>query len=467
MSETIDAQVLVVGGGPGGYVAAIRAGQLGLRTILVEADRLGGTCLIRGCIPSKALIHAAAVFAETAHCAGTGHLGISLPGPPQLDLAATMRWKDGIVDRLSGGVATLLKRARVRVVHGWGTFVDAKTCRVEGEEPVVIRAENVILAQGSEPSGLAALPLGGRVVSSSEALSLPRRPDRLVVVGAGYIGLELGTAFAKFGTAVTVVEAQPRILPTYDPALVAPVGKWLAQAGVEIVLGARATGVTSSDAGAVVSVETADGEARELAGDYVLVTVGRRPRTQSWGLETLAIDSDGPFVKVDDQCRTTMRGVYAIGDLVGEPMLAHKASAQGEMVAELIAGRRRRFAPRAIPAVCFTEPEIVAVGLSPDDAKAQGLEARTGMFPFAANGRALTLEGEGGFVRVVARADNERVLGIQAVGRGVSELAGEFALAVEMGAVLADVAGTVHAHPTLGEAFHEAALATLGHAIHV
>ncbi|MCM8735916.1 dihydrolipoyl dehydrogenase [Azospirillum sp. A1-3] len=472
--KTVTAQVLVVGGGPGGYVAAIRAGQLGLDTVLIEADRLGGTCLIRGCIPSKALIHVAARFEAMQKSVGDGHLGIALDTPPRLDLATAMRWKDGIVDRLSGGVAALLRKAKVRVLRGWAVFSDAKTCTVQSSEgPLTVKAEHVILATGSEPVPLPTLPFGGPVLSSTEALSLERLPRRLVVVGGGYIGLELGSAFARMGSAVTVVEAQPRILPLYDAALTDPVRRWLERSGVTVHLGARALGMETEGESHALVVQTADGGMSRLPANAVLSTVGRRPRLEGWGFEAMGVDRQGAFVAVDDQCRTSMRNVWAIGDLVGEPMLAHKASAQGEMVAEIIAGHCRRFAPTAIPAVCFTEPEIVSVGLSPDEAMAQGIDAIFDQFPFAANGRALTLDagrmdaGGSGFVRLVARRDNRRVIGIQAVGAHISELSGEFALALEMGAELEDVAGTIHAHPTLGEVFHEIALRLLGRPLHL
>jgi dihydrolipoamide dehydrogenase len=468
MTDVLKTHVLVVGGGPGGYVAAIRAGQLGLDTTIVEGDTLGGTCLIRGCIPSKALIHAAEKFAGMAKASGeAGSLGIRLASPPTLDLAETVRWKDGITAKLNGGVTALLKRAKVKTVAGWASFSDAKTCTVETKDgPVTIQAEHVILAQGSVPVELPILPFGGTVISSTEALSLDTLPRRLVVIGAGYIGLELGSAFRKLGSDVTVLEAQDRILPLYDEQLSAPVRQWLDRAGVTLHLGASALGL---DAAGAVRVKGKDGQEFTVPADKVLVTVGRKPRTQGWGLENMAVDLDGRFVKVDDQCRTSMRNVWAIGDLVGEPMLAHKASAQGEMVAEIIAGHRRHFTPAGIAAVCFTDPEIVSIGLSPAEAEAQGIEILTGQFPFVANGRALSLEAEkeGGFVRVVARKADHRVIGIQAVGSQISELSGEFALALEMGAVLEDIAGTIHAHPTLSEAFHEGALKALGHAIHI
>lgn len=470
MSTPLKTRVLVVGGGPGGYVAAIRAGQLGLDTVLVEADRLGGTCLIRGCIPSKALIHVAATFETMARSAGGDGLpGIVLPQPPVLDLAAAMRWKDGVVERLNAGVAALLAKAGVRVLHGWAVFSDARTCTVhQPDGPLTVSAEHVVLATGSEPAALPDLPFGGPVLSSTDALALDRLPERLVVVGAGYIGLELGTAFRRMGSAVTVVEAQERILPQHDTALSEPVRRWLDRAGVTVHLGARALGMAEDGGGPALMVRTRGGDTLRLPADAVLQTVGRRPRLEGWGFERMAVDRDGPFVRVDEQCRTSMSNVWAIGDLAGDPMLAHKASAQGAMVAEIIAGHRRRFDPVAIPSVCFTEPEIVCVGLTPDAAAAEGLDVVTGQFPFQASGRALSMEAgrTGGFVRVVARRGDHRLLGVQAVGAHVAELSGMFVQALEMGAVLEDVAGTIHAHPTLGEAFPEAALKALGLALH-
>ncbi|MFA5941986.1 MAG: dihydrolipoyl dehydrogenase [Sinimarinibacterium sp.] len=467
--EKLNTKVLVVGGGPGGYVAAIRAGQLGLDTTLVESGRLGGTCLIRGCIPSKAMIHVASKFDDLQRHAGSGHLGIAIKGAPSFALPQAVQWKDGIVDRLSTGVAGLLKKSKVRVVQGHASFSDAKTCTVAGAQPVEIHAEHVILANGSVPAAVPSLPFGPDVISSTEALSLSELPKQMVVVGAGYIGLELGIAFAKLGVAVTFVEALDRILPIYDAALVRPVEQWLKKRGLAVHLKTTALGVERRAGGLHLSVQTGDAAPTTLACDKVLVAVGRRPNTRGWGLEHMAVDMNGAFVKIDAQCRTSMRNVWAIGDLVGEPMLAHKASAQGEMVAEAIAGKRRAFDPVAIAAVCFTEPEIVAAGLTPEQAKAQNIDVVTGQFPFAANGRSLTMEAgaDGGFVRVTARADNHLVLGIHAVGAHASELSGEFAHALEMGALLEDIAHTIHVHPTMSETVPEAALGALGHAIHI
>jgi dihydrolipoamide dehydrogenase len=470
MAEAIHTKVLVLGGGPGGYVAAIRAGQLGLDTTLIEADRLGGTCLIRGCIPSKAIIHVAGEYETMALAAAKPRHGLSLKATPTVDFAETVKWKEGIVDRLNGGVAALLKRAKVRVLAGWGTFSDAKTCAVKTKNgDITVGAEHVILAAGSLPVELPFLPFGGPIISSTEALSLDTLPKKLVVVGAGYIGLELGIAFRKLGSEVTVVEALDQILPLYDAPLVEPVRKWLAKHDVTLHLGAKAKAFEKTKDGGTLIVETKDGKELRLDGDKILVTVGRKPNTEGWGLENMAVDMAGRFVKVDDQCRTSMKNVWAIGDLVGEPMLEHKGAKQGDMVSEIIAGQKRRFDPASIPAVCFTEPEVVSAGLLPNDPAAKRQDVIIGMFPFAANGRALSMDtgDEGGFVRILARKSDHRVLGLQAVGAHVSELSAEFSLALEMGAVLEDIAGTIHVHPTLSEAVHEASLRALGHAIHI
>jgi dihydrolipoamide dehydrogenase len=309
------------------------------------------------------------------------------------------------------------------------------------------------------------VPFGGKVISSTEALSLNAVPETLAVIGAGYIGLELGTALAKMGSKVTVVEAAERILPLYDAELTRPVEKRLAALGVELMLGAKVEGIHAKTG--ELMIMASDGGQRRLAAGRILVTVGRKPVTEGWGREELVLDMAGRFIAIDDQCRTSMSGIHAIGDVTGEPMLAHRAMAQGEMVAEIVAGHRRSWDKRGIAAVCFTDPEIVTVGLSPAEAKKAGHDVKIGQFPFSANGRAMTMQAEDGFVRVVARADNHLVLGIQAVGKGISELAAAFALAIEMGARLEDVAGTIHAHPTQGEAFQEAALKGLGRALHI
>lgn len=456
--KDISCKLLVIGAGPGGYVCAIRAAQLGIDTVIVDTARTGGTCLNVGCIPSKALIHAAEEFEAATQRAADDTLGISA-GKPQIDLAQTMEWKDGILTRLTSGVSGLLKKAGVKRVGGRARFRDGRTVEVETDTGVqVIHAVNVVIATGSAPAELAELPFGGRVISSTEALALSEVPAALAVIGGGYIGLELGTAFAKLGAKVTVIEATSRILPQYDADLTRPVTRRLKEIGVKVLNDTTAIGLTGKG---MLQIGGPEGENR-IKAEKVLVTVGRRPVIYGWGREELALEMDGPYVRIDQHCQTAMRGIYAIGDVTGEPMLAHRAMAQGDLVARIVAGQKLQWDKQAVPAVCFTDPEIVSVGLSPDQARDTGREIKTGVFPFSANGRALTMQADQGFVRVLARADNHVVLGIQAVGKGVSELSTAFSLALEMQARLEDIAATVHAHPTLGESLQEAAIAALG-----
>ncbi|WP_210557747.1 MULTISPECIES: dihydrolipoyl dehydrogenase [unclassified Pseudomonas] len=456
--QTLNTTLLIIGGGPGGYVTAIRAGQLGISTILVEGQSLGGTCLNIGCIPSKALIHVAEQFHQTRHHSEHSALGISVSAPT-LDISKSVEWKDGIVDRLTTGVAALLKKNKVQVINGWAKVIDGKTVEVGDTR---IQCEHLVLATGSTSVNLPILPIGGPIISSTEALAPKSVPKRLVVVGGGYIGLELGIAYRKLGAEVSVVEAQDRILPAYDAELTQPVHEALKQLGVKLYLKHSVLGFDGT-----LQVRDPNGDTLNLETDQVLVAVGRKPNTQGWNLEALNLDMNGSAIKIDSRCQTSMRNVYAIGDLSGEPMLAHRAMAQGEMVAELISGKSREFNPTAIAAVCFTDPELVVVGQTPDEAKAAGLDCIVSSFPFAANGRAMTLESKSGFVRVVARRDNHLIVGWQAVGAGVSELSTAFAQSLEMGARLEDIGGTIHAHPTLGEAVQEAALRALGHALHL
>ncbi|WP_120495329.1 dihydrolipoyl dehydrogenase [Kiloniella sp. EL199] len=463
--KEIKTKLLVIGAGPGGYICAIRAGQLGIDTVVIEAGKPGGTCLNVGCIPSKALIHVADEFDKVTHLSGENALGISTT-KPSIDLARTMEWKDGIVSRLNSGVAGLLKKHGVKTVEGWAKFRDGKTVEVATPTgPQIIRAEYVVIATGSKPVELPFLPFEDKVISSTEALSLTEVPKKLAVVGGGYIGLELGIAYAKLGAEVTVVEAAKSVLPQYDKDLVRPVVKRLNDLGIKVMTNAKAKGLSTK--GNSLLVENGGGADHKIPADKILVTVGRKPVTEGWGLEEIDLRMDGAFIHINDKCETSMRRTYAIGDVTGEPMLAHRAMAQGEMVAEIIAGEKRAWDKVCIPAVCFTDPEIVTAGLSPAEAKALGHDIKTDLFPFQANGRAMSAEREEGFVRIVARADNHLVLGIQAVGAGVSEMSASFALALEMGARLEDIAGTIHAHPTQSEAFQEAALKTLGHALHI
>ena len=467
--KEMSTKLLVIGGGPGGYVAAIRAGQLGVPTVLAEGASLGGTCLNIGCIPSKALIHAAERFAGARAQAAGSPLGIRV-ADPQIDILQTVRWKDAIVTRLTGGVGALLRKAGVKVLKGWARIEDGKTAVVQVDgEAVRVRCEHLLLATGSEPVELPSMPLsgavGGAIWSSTDALSPDVLPKRLVVVGAGYIGLELGMAYRKLGAEVTVVEAAQRVLPGYDEELTEPVLAALQQSGVVLHLGCSVLGWDEAHGVHVRSDERAEEFA--LPAERVLVAVGRRPRSGGFGLESLQLTMAGRYLAIDAHCSTSMRGVWAVGDLTGEPMLAHRAMAQGACVAEQVAGQRRRFEPLAMPAVCFTDPEVVVVGRTPAQAREAGMDCIDAAFPFAANGRAMTLQASGGFVRVVARRSDHLILGWQAVGQGVAELAAAFAQSMEMGARLEDVAHTIHAHPTLGEAVQEAALRALGQALHL
>tara|TARA_B100000676_G_scaffold80491_2_gene80366 strand:- start:5131 stop:6345 length:1215 start_codon:yes stop_codon:yes gene_type:complete len=403
-------------------------------------------------------------------------MGISVDGTPEVDMAALVSWKDGIVDRLNKGVEGLLKAAGAELVKGWASFTGPKSCTVEtADGEVNIEAENIIIATGSSHIDLPFMPCDEEfIISSTGALDLDSLPKSVAIVGGGYIGLELGCALTKLGTEVTVVEGLDSILAFMDKEIRRPLELWLKKHKVTVHTNALARGAEVKGKGAARKVELTfekDGEEQSIKVDKVLVTVGRSPNTKGWGLENMGVrmDASGRFIRIDRKCRTSVPGIYAIGDVAGEPMLAHKASAEGEMVAEIIAGHEREFDKVAIPAIVFTEPEIISVGLTPDEAKERREEVIVGKFPLAANGRALSLEAEktAGFIRVTARESDHVILGVQAVGTHIAELHSEFVLALEMGALLEDVAATVHAHPTMSEAFHESVLKTLGHAIHI
>ncbi|MGE0659001.1 MAG: dihydrolipoyl dehydrogenase [Reyranellaceae bacterium] len=455
MSETDDFDVLVLGGGPGGYVVAGEAAQSGLKTALVEAERLGGVCLTQGCIPSKALIEMSAKLASISGLRSFLADDTRAAAAPRVHLGRVMAWKDGIVDRLNAGVGKNMAQAGVQVLSGWGTMQDARTCLVrlkDGERRV--RARHIVLATGSAPATLPMAPFGGPVISSTEALALDALPEHLVVIGAGYIGLELGMAFARLGARVTVLEAAPQILSQFDAALSAPVRRSLQALGIELRVGIELKGLEIADSKASLSIDD-----ERIVADKVLVTIGRRPRLEGWGRENLGIDLRDGAIRIDERCMTTVDGVWAIGDATGGPMLAHRASAQAHVVAAQLAGRRARFEPQAIPAICFTDPEVVSVGALPQEA-GDRREIAVAQRAFGGNGRALTMAASGavdGFLRLVVRRADRRILGIQAVGPHVSELSGEFVALIEMGAVVEDLQEMVHAHPTMGELLHEVA----------
>ena len=473
MIEKRQCEALVVGGGPGGYAAAIRLGKLGVNTILVEGDKVGGTCLIRGCIPSKALIEASHFYhgvIQSSHSSGN-EMGISI-GKSSLNFSQTIAWKDGIVKQLNQGVKHLVKAAKVDIIQGWATFKNAKTCEVKSESGVIeIESESVVLATGSTPIEIPSIPFGENIIDSESALDLKEVPKKLLILGAGYIGVELGFVYQKMGAEVTFIEGAESILPGFDKSLRDPVHTHLKELGADIIVNAKATAANQTKASVSLNYIDNQGKEKTLKANKLLVTVGRKPNTQGWGIENMAIDMNGAFIKVNNQCKTVMKGVYAIGDLTGEPMLAHKATAQGELVAEVIAGHHRVFEPSCIPAICYTDPEIFSIGMNPEEAKQAYGDILVGQFPLAANGRTLTMNGlansKTSFVRIVARQDNQLIIGIQAVGDHISELSGESVALIEMAATLEDVAGMIHGHPTISEAILEACLLALGRPIHV
>jgi dihydrolipoamide dehydrogenase len=442
--------VLVVGGGPGGYTAAARAAELGKEVVLVEDGQLGGVCLNVGCIPSKALItaaeqhHRAQAFATRGIPAGEG----------PVDLATTQAWKNEVVEQLVGGVRTML--GKVEVVDGFARLLDDRRVSVEsGDQVSHFQFDACILATGSRPVQLPGLePDGERVVDSTGALAFDEVPATLAVVGGGYIGLELGTAYAKMGSRVTIVEALERIGTGFDPELVKVVERQLGTLGVEVLTGTRAKTVADGK----LTVATADGES-VVDAERVLVAVGRVPNTEELQLDNagIVVGPDGR-IPVDEQMRTTSRRIYAIGDLVAGPALAHKAAAEGRVAAEVIAGLPSA-ADATVPLIAFTDPELASVGLTEDEAREAGHQIVVGKARFAASGRALTLGATAGLVKLVVDRDDEVVLGVHVAGPDASDLISEGAVLVECALRLDDVIGTIHPHPTLGESLHDAALA--------
>ena len=466
---------VVIGAGPGGYPAAIRLGQLKVKTAIIEREYYGGVCLNVGCIPSKAVIHAAKTFDKLGH---SDEIGISIPGKPTLDVAKLQAWKTSVVNKLTSGVRTLLKANHVELFEGSATLGERGpdghriTIKSKAGDQTII-AKNVVLATGSRPLEIPGFKIDqDRIIDSTGALALAAVPPRLVVIGGGYIGLELGMCYAKFGSKVTVVEALPRLLATMDKDCVAVVDRKLKKMGVEVMLETKATSWEARADRAVLTVALKDGPGTKTAtidADKILLAIGRRPNSENLGLEQAGVTiGKGGFVVADDQLRTNVPGVYAIGDLIGGMMLAHKATKEGEVVAEIIAGHKAAFDVRTIPAVVFTDPEIASTGLTEDEAKAQGhAELKIGKFPFAALGRALSVNDTEGFVKVVADAKTGELLGVHIVGNGASDLISEATLAIEMGAVADDLRLTIHPHPTLSEAMMEAAAVAMGEAIHV
>jgi dihydrolipoamide dehydrogenase len=484
MTASETTELLVIGAGPGGYVAAIRGAQLGVDTTLVEKDAYGGACLNRGCIPSKAFIHGA----DVVHDAATAEeLGIR--ADPTVDMSQMQAWKSGVVDQLTGGVEKLCKANGVSLIEGAAAFEDEHTVRItrgderegrtEQEEETdqgaetdqkgeIVEFEHAVIATGSRPIRIPGFDFADDpVLSSADLLEMESLPESLVVVGAGYIGMELSTMLAKLGTDVTVVEMLDDVLPNYERDVRRTVRSRAEDLGIEFHFGEGATGWEASDDGVVVTTETEGGEESQRRGDAVLVAVGRAPVTDTVGLEAIGLEpNEDGFVETDDRAPTDVENVFAVGDVAGEPMLAHKASAEGVVATGVAAGESAELDQRAIPAAVFTDPEVATVGLTETEAEEAGIDPVVGEMPLRASGRALTTNDTDGFVRVVADGDSGIVIGGQLVGSNASDLVAEVALAVELRATLEDVAGTIHTHPTLAEAVMEAAENARGQAIH-
>ncbi|WP_417286200.1 dihydrolipoyl dehydrogenase [Cobetia marina] len=472
MADKFD--VIVIGAGPGGYVAAIRAAQLGLKTACVEKwvnkegkTVHGGTCLNVGCIPSKALLETSHKFVEARD--EFAELGIKADGV-EIDVAKMIERKAQIVKNLTGGISGLFKANGVTALEGTGKVLPNKQVEVTGHdgEKATYDAENIVIASGSVPVEIPPTPLTeGLIVDSTGALEFTETPKRLGVIGAGVIGLELGSVWSRCGSEVTVLEAVDSFLPMVDAAVAKEAQKLLKKQGLDIKLGARVTGSDIKDSEVVVKYTDANGE-QEQTFDKVIVAVGRRPYTQSLLDSDVGINLDERgFIHVDDQCATSVPGVYAIGDVVRGPMLAHKASEEGVMVADIIAGHKAEMNYDAIPSIIYTFPEVAWVGKTEQQAKAEGIEVKTGSFPFAASGRAMANNATEGLAKIIADAETDRVLGVHIIGQHAGELIAQGVTALEFGASAEDLALICTAHPTLSEAVHEAALAVDGHAIHV
>ena len=468
MSSAFD--LIVIGAGPGGYVCAFRAAQLGLKVALVERRAsLGGTCLNVGCIPSKALLHSSEQLAFVRHHAAEH--GIRT-GPVEFDLATLMKKKDGVVTRLTGGIAQLAKARKITVLTGEASFVSANTIAIKGAaETTQVTAKNIVIATGSAPVELPFMKFDGTtVVSSDQAIAFDAVPKKLVVIGGGAIGLELGSVWARLGSDVTVVEFLPKIAAGFDDDIVRLFSRALQKQGLKIETGAKVTGLRRTEDGglrtAILEAER-DGQKLEFPADKVLVSVGRRPFTDGLGLDKAGIALDERRrVQVDSHLRTNVPGIWAIGDVVAGPMLAHKAEEDGVAVAEWIAGKAGQINWDLVPGIIYTDPEAASVGLGEEGAKAKGLAVKVGKFNFAANGRAIAADATEGFVKIIADAATDKILGAQILGRGAGELISEVVTHMEYGGSAEDLGRTIHAHPTMSEAVKEAGLAVSKSAIH-
>ncbi|MBB6454962.1 dihydrolipoamide dehydrogenase [Salirhabdus euzebyi] len=460
----VEVDTLVVGAGPGGYVAAIRAAQLGQKVTIVDKGNLGGVCLNIGCIPSKALISAAHRYEHAQH---SDDMGITAENVT-VDFSKVQKWKQSVVNKLTGGVEGLLKANKVDIVKGEAYFVDQNTAKImDDKNSQTYKFNNAIIATGSRPIELGAFKYTNRVLDSTGALNLKEIPKSMVVIGGGYIGTELGTAYANFGTEVTILEGTDEILGGFEKQMSSIVKKRLKKKGTNIITKAMAKGVKETDSGVTVTYEV-NGKEETVDAEYLLVTVGRRPNTDELGLEQAGVElTDRGIIKIDKQCRTNVSNIYAIGDVVEGPPLAHKASYEGKIAAEAISGEKSEIDYLGIPAVVFSDPELASVGYSEKEAKEAGYEVKASKFPFAANGRALSLNDTDGFVKLITRKEDGLVIGAQVAGPNASDVIAELGLAIEAGMTAEDLALTIHAHPTLGEITMEAAEVALGMPIHI
>ncbi|MFD1357380.1 dihydrolipoyl dehydrogenase [Fictibacillus halophilus] len=461
----IELDTLVIGSGPGGYVAAIRAAQLGQKVAIAEKAEIGGVCLNVGCIPSKALINAGH---RVEHAKHSEDMGIKAENVT-VDFSKVQEWKAGIVKKLTGGVEGLLKGNKVEIIRGEAYFVNENTVRIMDEKnSQTYTFKNAIIATGSRPIEIPGFKWSDRVISSSGALALKEVPKKLVVIGGGYIGMELGTAYANFGTEVTILEGGKQILPGFEKQMSQVVSKRLKKKGnVEVFTEAMAKGVEETKDGVTVTAEI-KGESKTFEADYVLVTVGRRPNTEELGLEQVGVEmTERGLIKINKKAQTSVNGIYAIGDVVEGPALAHKASYEGKVAAEVISGHAAEIDYLAIPAVVFTDPELASVGYDEKSAKEAGYEVKASKFPFAANGRALSMNETDGFMKLITRKEDGLVLGAQIAGGNASDMIAELGLAIEAGMTAEDIAMTIHAHPTFGEISMEAAEVAIGLPVHI
>ncbi len=462
------AQLVVIGGGPAGYPAAFRAADLGMDVTLVDKDvNPGGVCLYRGCIPSKALLHIAKVINESRECA---EMGVTF-AEPSVDIDKVRAWKESVVKRLTGGLGQLSQARKIRYVQGTATFKDAHTLNVETADgkKEALSFEHAIIASGSRPASIPAFDIGSsRVVDSTGALALEDVPNRLLVIGGGYIGLEMGTVYHALGSKVTVVEMLPGLLPGADRDLVKPLQQRLAAQFEAIHVDTKVVALEKGKGNVRVTLAGPDGKESQHTFERVLVSVGRKPNSEDLGLEnTKVVVTDRGFIQVDPQRRTAEAHIFAIGDVAGEPMLAHKGTHEGFVAVEAIAGKKSIFEPLAIPAVVFTDPEIAWCGITETEAKEQKLDVKVARFPWAASGRATTLERNDGVTKIIVDKQTERVLGIGICGVNAGDMIAEGALAIEMGATVEDLKLTIHPHPTLSETVMEASEVFYDHCTHM